>query len=399
MHERESIANDVIGDLSQDSLFVSVDSGVAVSRKKGLRILLKFACVISDLDHIEKEDWDAMGQLQASHLRGRHEEVLQCLLTAASRFALQLSEVLGPQLLDSDDEGFPRAFLEPVESTGASHDGAPVASSSRLVPPPAHRSPADHPPADHVAVLPRARGSRADSLASGVSKSRSSALPDTSYLAAAREIARDTDVLDMFVAEARAPPRTAAEERTHIAFEIHARCQERARDNFTLRTESRAANEVLYGSRVKPKAPRTAKASMLPILPDGLDLSQGLVDSPPGVTPTITKRHPRPRIYQAMAHVPQRPKPARTAPKAAHTKSNPTKTRTSGTKAKLPPHKCPKPSARKVAEEPETSEEEEDEAGADFDARDVEVDEDDKTSDSDTNGKGSVDTLTACLLT
>ncbi|VDC05829.1 unnamed protein product, partial [Peniophora sp. CBMAI 1063] len=64
--------------LEGPSRFVNPSTGTVVTRKEALEILLKFACLYSDLQCIEQENWDAQGCLEKSYLR--HSEAILVLL-------------------------------------------------------------------------------------------------------------------------------------------------------------------------------------------------------------------------------------------------------------------------------------------------------------------------------
>ncbi|VDC03131.1 unnamed protein product [Peniophora sp. CBMAI 1063] len=78
MHKDPHLVGKMQGFLSEMSLVVESTSGTAGSREDALLHLLQVAFLLADLESIQMETWDEMGQLETSSLRGHEDELMHC---------------------------------------------------------------------------------------------------------------------------------------------------------------------------------------------------------------------------------------------------------------------------------------------------------------------------------
>ncbi|KZV62305.1 hypothetical protein PENSPDRAFT_670448 [Peniophora sp. CONT] len=326
--------------LARGDRFCNEDTGLLVSREKGLEYLLLVAYLYADLQSIQASNWDAMGQLEHSCLRGYEEDIGAQIVQWAATSVIELHAELGsiPNSDDEDGGDLEGAPQEPVrgDSWGTAEPAGLAGTSS--------------------AVIGSSRGTSRKAASRQTSADTTAA--DQVYMAALQEVPDDLERLKRIRAEAERRPAGKGEERKQLAIEKFNRQKEATSINQELRTASRQRNLEQYGSKVKPRAPQPPRMTTLPELePIAAPLPPAPADdTPPAVTAT-RKRRRKPVEVQDLAHVPEAVvAPQRRAP-VPRTKATKRKRTVGGgvrqAAQKLPVNKRPKASTRKQVEEPD----------------------------------------------
>ncbi|VDB91627.1 unnamed protein product [Peniophora sp. CBMAI 1063] len=323
--------------LRSPNLFVNSATGLPISREIALQHLLVMACTQADLESIVNEDWDKLGHLQQSKLRGSARELLDLLYTQADSH-VDILQGLGldeEEIAGSEERQEARGDDAEVGLAGS------IAEEHRGGPAEPHRG----------AAPPGFRNSLSGRKVAGQS------LPPPELLEAARRTNKEGNRLQEFIQHATSRPGTAAEVNQQLAFELHAREQERMARNRDLRAQSRADTSQPISGRSRGSLSSTRPAS-LPELPVPVDFSLLDEDIVPPVEKATTRKRKQPTYHQPIQ------RSSRTGKSDSNSKSmgavpglKEKQQRKAKRKKKAPaigrPKKRVRPSARKRAEEPE----------------------------------------------
>lgn len=382
--------------LDSSDTFLIPGTRQLVSLETGLHSLLHAACLLSDLNSLVNEDWDALGLLEASVLRGNEDDLLLALVQWASQCAVELEELLPPLPIYTERSLSPAGSLLSVGARGADvlRPESATGPQPAAEPPGTGPEPADlneEPDLQALPLLNRDKGKgRADDLTldeeppelppqridkgkrrayepvrdvegatrqgrergKGKGRAEERARPAQPYMAAARDVTLNRSHLNALVAET-AGPSAAAERPRVLALERFSQQEQQQALNQKAREESRTINQQRYGSKVKPPAPRAPQMVAVPSLPTPLELpTPDETPEPQGQRTARRRKRDRPVEVQDMAYVADRPpKAPRKAPapgrRPARTKTSKQQPSTASAKATLPRNKRPRPSAAK----------------------------------------------------
>lgn len=320
-----------------------------ISCEAGLKHLLMVACLLNDLESIEREDWGAADQLQDSSLRYNEEDLKLLIVQWASQSAAELDDVLahargdGVEDVDMEVRGSepgPSAPAGPDNGTAGPVEGpAGLESTSRApTPPPRHDK--------------------------GKGRAYDPPRTNDAYMEAAQDIHLPS--LKRLLSQATSGPGDLAEEQARVAVERFTREEDQGTKNLLARQQSRKRNEELYGSKTKPVPRPQPQMATPPALPPVVDLPIPL-ETPHRTPAPVAKRRKRagPTEVQDMAFVADlevAPRATRSGTRArgrggaTRTVKQPAAARAvrKPSTKKLPPRKRPKPSEAKRAQDSES---------------------------------------------
>ncbi|VDB96080.1 unnamed protein product [Peniophora sp. CBMAI 1063] len=350
-----------------------------VSQEEGLLVLLKVTLILSDLQALQREDWDAQGVLQGSHLR--FSELILTLLIEewAEREVDTLESALG-EVGASGSLDQSAGFIGDVPGasgwdaatgTGWTEFGGVAAGGPAGAGDYAPGGSGERTPGGYVAQEPA--GSRVDvEVVSGTSGTSAPSaaynhatpqhvpvgrslthhrtgpgktLPDPTYLKAAQDLLINEHYIQANIAKVARIPANPHEERTMIALEVQMRAKEDAQRNAKILADARHENLALYGTSHRPPPPKAPTMSQLPELPPiAPDVAQQPI---PESTVPKKRRKAGPTVIQDMAKVPRTRKAATKKVKAVGTPA------VRGRKP-LAKEKRPLATSRKRLEEPDS---------------------------------------------
>ncbi|VDB88507.1 unnamed protein product [Peniophora sp. CBMAI 1063] len=348
-HQAPDIVHDIKTWLSSPNLFVTPATGLPISREIALKHLLLMACLLADLQSIANEDWDQLGHLERSELRGSEGELLSLLFAQADSNVDVLQKLGLEKEVDLGDLDWEEDGGGGGGGSGGGGGGGAEGCSPAEARDVRHRgAAAEDPRGTRPVSNPSVRRHR---------KHAESSRPAPELLEAARRTNRDGNRLQEFLHHATTRPNTQGEVNQQLAFELHARERERMAHNREVREQSQAEK------RQHP-TPRTTAATssttnqQVPELPPPVDFT--LLDDAT-ITPapqSSSRKRKQPTYHQPIQQSSRASTAARTG-KSTHPvsgvksidKAKPKR------KKKAPsigrPKKRPRPSARKRAEEPD----------------------------------------------